>query len=123
MKSPSGTVLLLALLFTVNGIYNCRTQEAETLKQAYKDHFLVGAALGGNQINGDDPRAMALTARQFNSITAENVMKYLSTEPKEGQFDFSQADFFLAGQQFVQVQDQQDVVEAFKKVAKKLLSH
>lgn len=62
------------------------------LKEAFAGDFQVGAALNSNQVAGGDPEAMSLVARQFNSVTAENVMKWQSIEPTEGVFDWEAAD-------------------------------
>ena len=44
-----------------------------TLEDAFADAFRVGAALNRGQIMGEEPATLALVARQFNTLTAENV--------------------------------------------------
>lgn len=62
------------------------------LKEAFSGAFLVGAAVSRDQIMGNDPDAMELAARQFNTLTAENVMKWEKIEPSENQFDWDAPD-------------------------------
>ena len=63
-----------------------------TLREAFSDAFLVGAAVSRDQVTGKDPEAMKLAARQFNTLTAENVMKWEKIEPQENRFDWEGAD-------------------------------
>ena len=63
-----------------------------TLKAAFSDTFLVGAAVNREQVMGKDPEAMKLAAMQFNTMTAENVMKWEKIEPEENRFDWEGAD-------------------------------
>ena len=61
-----------------------------TLKDAYKDHFSIDVSVNmGNLLSTD--RA-GLIKKQFNSITAENDMKPISTQPNEGWWNFSNSD-------------------------------
>ncbi len=61
-----------------------------TLKDAYKPYFSVGVAV--NLRNITDPQQAALVKRQFNSITAENVMKPQLVQPYQGEFNWEDAD-------------------------------
>lgn len=66
--------------------------DAASLKQAFKDDFLVGTALNHAQIMGEEPETLTLVAREFSSLTAENVMKWEKFQPDEGQFDWAAPD-------------------------------
>ncbi|MBN2200700.1 endo-1,4-beta-xylanase [bacterium] len=66
-----------------------------TLKQAWEKHFLVGAALNPNVVSGKDSAAAAIVKAQFNTITAENAMKFGPTHPKSGEYNFKLADEFV----------------------------
>src|SRR5690606_33625630 len=47
------------------------------------------------QIYERDEKAAALIESQFNSITAENCMKAMYLQPREGEFNFKDADRFV----------------------------
>lgn len=66
-----------------------------TLKDAFKDRFLIGVALNPGQFTESNAQGAALVAREFNSITAENAMKWDALEPQNGQFRWEQADRFV----------------------------
>ncbi len=77
-----------------------------TLKDTYKDYFLVGTAINRNMTMGgagfrrsaeQNAKDIALLKEQFNQITAENEMKWQSLHPREGAsgYDFSAADAFV----------------------------
>jgi endo-1,4-beta-xylanase len=70
--------------------------EQASLKEAFADAFLVGTALNRRQIMGEAPEALELVKRQFNTLTAENVMKWEKIEPLEGQFDWEAPDALVA---------------------------
>lgn len=66
------------------------TAGAQGLKDAYKDYFLIGVAV--NQRNVTNEEQQALIKKEFSSITCENDMKPEPTEPREGQFNWENAD-------------------------------
>ena len=59
-------------------------------KDTYKDYFTVGVAV--NMRNVSDPDQIALIKKNFNSITAENDMKVVSLQPREGEWNWENAD-------------------------------
>ena len=59
-------------------------------KDTYKDYFTVGVAV--NMRNVSDPDQIALIKKNFNSITAENDMKPVSLQPREGEWNWENAD-------------------------------
>lgn len=63
-----------------------------TLREAYADHFLIGAALNRAIVSGTDRAAADLAARQFSSVTSENDMKWQSIHPAPGRYAFDAAD-------------------------------
>lgn len=66
-----------------------------TLKEAYGDAFLVGSALNEEIVSGADPAARDIVIRQFNTITAENVMKAELLNPRPGVYNWGPADAFV----------------------------
>ncbi|CAM3904794.1 endo-1,4-beta-xylanase [Lederbergia lenta] len=59
-----------------------------SLQQKYKEYFSIGSAVSTNTIKLHD----SLLKNHFNSITAENEMKFEHLQPKDNQFTFENAD-------------------------------
>ncbi|MDR0231351.1 MAG: endo-1,4-beta-xylanase [Dysgonamonadaceae bacterium] len=70
-------------------------QQPNTLKDALAGKFYIGTAMNVDQITGKDTAAIAVIKQQFNSIVAENCMKSMYLQPKEGEFFFDLADQFV----------------------------
>ena len=70
-------------------------KESTTLKEALKGKFYIGAALNTRQISGRDTADVAIIKRQFDAIVAENCMKSIYLQPREGEFFFDDADRFV----------------------------
>lgn len=69
--------------------------EPQTLKEAYRDDFLLGAALNPAQFTEANAVEASLVKAQFNAISPENVLKWESVHPRPGDFDFSLADQYV----------------------------
>lgn len=67
-----------------------------SLKEVFKDDFLIGTALSARQIRENDTGAAVLVPRQFNAVTAENIMKAEIIHPGWDVYDFNLADSFVA---------------------------
>lgn len=67
-----------------------------SLKEVFKNDFLIGAAINRRQIEEKDPADARLIPRQFNSVTPENVMKAEIIHPEWGKYDFTLADKLVA---------------------------
>jgi endo-1,4-beta-xylanase len=101
-------ILCLSAIFVLplNGEKNilqdgCNTQSKSpeqnvSLKEAFKNDFLIGTALSTDQIEEKDPRAVTLIPQQFNAITAENIMKSGLIHPGWDKYDFDMADKIVA---------------------------
>ena len=66
------------------------------LKDAFKDSFLVGAALNPAQFSEQDARGAALIKAHFNTITPENVLKWELVHPRPDSYDFAAPDRYVA---------------------------
>jgi endo-1,4-beta-xylanase len=84
-----------AILILLGGLLGTRTQAQPTLKDAFKNDFLIGTALNHSQLTGDNPKEMALIKAQFNSISPENALKWASVHPEPGRYNFEPADRFV----------------------------
>ena len=80
----------------IMGIFLATSGFAQTtLKEAFKNDFLIGAALNEAEFTGQNTKAVALIKTQFNTISPENVLKWESIHPKPDQYDFSAADRYV----------------------------
>lgn len=63
-----------------------------SLKDAFKNDFVIGTALNARQIMEKDPEAASLVPQQFNAATPENIMKAEIIHPGWDQYNFDLAD-------------------------------
>lgn len=63
-----------------------------SLREVYADYFEIGAAVTPATIKSHS----RLLQQHYNSVTAENEMKFERIQPKEGQFSFGDADQIIA---------------------------
>lgn len=101
MKNIFSTKNLLAVFFFTMGLVfsACSSSQKVTanenipsLKDVYKNDFLIGTALSADQILQKDARADGLIREQFNAITPENIMKCEVINPKWDVYNFDLAD-------------------------------
>jgi endo-1,4-beta-xylanase len=86
----------VSLMVLLAGATICRAEEnVPALKDAFKDIFLIGAALHENIFTGKDPPAAAIVIKQFNSITPEDVMKWDAIHPAPDKYKFEAADKYV----------------------------
>lgn len=93
---------LLVPIFSLMFLLLCCTQTKSTegsknvsLKNALDGKFYIGTALNLNQIQGRDTASLKIVKDQFAAIVAENCMKSMYMQPKEGEFFFDDADKFV----------------------------
>jgi endo-1,4-beta-xylanase len=55
----------------------------------------VGVAMNSRMVNGQNAKAGELAAKHFNSLTAENDMKWQSVHPAPDRYDFAAADAYV----------------------------
>ena len=67
-----------------------------TLKDVYKDAFLIGTAVTPAITSDRDKETQDIVIKQFNSITVENVMKAAIINPEPGIYNFIPADEYVA---------------------------
>ncbi|MEM1123933.1 MAG: endo-1,4-beta-xylanase, partial [Bacteroidota bacterium] len=70
--------------------------DTKSLKATFQEDFFIGAAINKKLITGQDSIASDLLAREFNSITPENIMKAKYIHPTKDTFFFDHADQFVA---------------------------
>jgi endo-1,4-beta-xylanase len=84
---------LIVVSFTVSG--KLFAQENTTLKDVFKNDFLIGAAINQWQIMGKDTIGDKIVETQFNSISPENVLKWGPVNPEPGKYNFGPADRYV----------------------------
>jgi endo-1,4-beta-xylanase len=69
---------------------------ASSLKEVFKNDFLIGTAMNTEQIEEKNPGAARLIPVQFNAVTPENIMKAEVIHPEWNRYDFDLADKLVA---------------------------
>ena len=64
-------------------------EKSESIKEAYKEYFPIGAAVSVKTLSGPDS---VLLLEQFNSITPENALKPGPVHPEPDRYDWRRAD-------------------------------
>jgi endo-1,4-beta-xylanase len=93
-KLAYGSIAWLALIPLSSSAQTAAVNK--TLKDVYKDAFLIGAAVNPSITSGRDKSSQEIVIKQFNSITAENVMKAAPLNPQPGVYNWGPADDFVA---------------------------
>jgi endo-1,4-beta-xylanase len=69
--------------------------ETPALRSVAPKGFRIGAAINRAQSAGGDPQAIAIVTRQFNTVTAENDLKWEKVHPEPTRYDFEPADRYV----------------------------
>ena len=69
--------------------YGFAQSDNKGLKDYYKNYFAIGASVSPNALKTDEAN---LLSSQFNSLTAENVMKMGPIHPNENEYNWAPAD-------------------------------
>ncbi|HWX19384.1 MAG TPA: endo-1,4-beta-xylanase [Candidatus Binatia bacterium] len=86
-----------SVLFGAVAIYAAvPAHTSPTLKEAFRDDFLIGAAVNRRQFFEDDLRGVPLIKAQFNSITPENILKWEFVHALPGRYNFDAPDRYVA---------------------------
>ena len=93
--SANTLTVLFAMGILMNSAWSSRGQTPVTLKEAYKNDFLIGVAINQKQFSDEDPRGIPIIKAQFNSITPENVLKWESVHPEPDRFAFDAPDRYV----------------------------
>ena len=93
-------LLTVPFAFTVLFFLSCSntnkttgaTASIPSLKETFKNDFLMGTALSAPQIEERDSAAARLVPQQFNAATPENIMKAEVIHPQWDKYNFELAD-------------------------------
>jgi len=105
MKSIASSACVSAALLVICAVTEAADKPG-SLKEAFKDCFLVGAAVNRSMVTGgaafrrsaeQNAKDIALIKEQFNQISPENDLKWQLIHPREGVdgYDFGPADAFV----------------------------
>jgi len=83
-------LIFLNLVISTSIAQNSNTHNS--LKDAFREDFVVGTSMNSFQIMGRDTRSVKLIENQYNTITGENCMKWERIHPKPGTYNFRLAD-------------------------------
>ena len=84
------------LLISCTGSKKVSAQPIPSLKETFKNDFLVGTAMSADQIEEKDTAADRLIRQQFNAVTPENIMKAEIIHPAWNTYNFDLADKLVA---------------------------
>lgn len=96
MKSFKTLLISMAAITLAACTSTQKPIEEPTLKEVFKDKFLMGVAMNTWQVAGLDTAATNIVKKHFNSIVAENCMKCEVIHPEENRYDFTSADSLVA---------------------------
>ena len=85
-------LLIITAFFLINATTD---RPAKTLKEVYENAFKMGCSINDAIVQGRDSISQRLVLQQFNSITAENVLKAETLNPRPGVWNFAPADAFV----------------------------
>ncbi len=70
--------------------------QTPSLKDVYKDDFLIGVAMNRTQIDGKASADIQIIKQQFDAISPENILKWEPINPKPGVYNFGPVDRYVA---------------------------
>jgi endo-1,4-beta-xylanase len=87
----------IGVMFLISsGVFAQQADSKNSLKDVYKDAFLVGVAVSPAITSGRDKESQDIVIKHFNSITVENVMKAALINPQPGVYNWGPADDYVA---------------------------
>ena len=87
------------LVFILTCLFSCQTKpsriEVNSLQEAYAPYFKIGAALNYEIISEEDSLSFSILKKHFNTITPENIMKWMFIHPGQDSFNYKQSDVYV----------------------------
>ena len=90
-----GSASILPLVFNSAAIAKTKAITESGLADTFKDKFHIGTAISTNTLENNNSRLLKLIAREFNTITAENDMKWEMIRPSLDKWNWKLADKFV----------------------------
>ena len=95
LKLYAATLLLFALFVNAQSTVAQNTS-VPSLKEIFRNDFLIGTAINTREIEEKDTAADRLIKQQFNAVTPENIMKAEIIQPGWDKYNFDLADKLVA---------------------------
>jgi endo-1,4-beta-xylanase len=100
MKSPIKTAFIFTSIIMAASLTSWAADDSPstpTLKDTFKNDFLIGVAINQKQFTGEDTNGVAIIKTQFSSISPENVLKWESIQPQPGEdgYNFEPGDRYV----------------------------
>jgi endo-1,4-beta-xylanase len=95
MTNAKIVIALCGTFVFIGATFYATNTDQPALKNVFQKHFLIGAALNSNLVDGKDPQAARIVEKHFNTITAENAMKWERIHPEPNKYIFDAADRFV----------------------------
>ncbi len=92
---PCISIILIVSFMSCKNEAKMSPQDKNGLKEKYNEYFMIGTAVNSSQILEKDEKAKTLLAKEYNSITPENIMKCEIIHPQWDKYDFELADKFV----------------------------
>lgn len=91
------SLFAIAFALIITGCASGQKQEDSlpALKEVFKDDFYIGTAVNPSYFTGQNKDGIKLMQKHFNSLTAENSMKWERLHPEPGEYNFEMADAFV----------------------------
>ncbi len=86
---------LFIAFFCIGLSWAASAEQEPALQEVFANDFRIGAALNSDQIYEKNPDETALILKHFNTLTAENIMKWEAIHPKPEQYNFEPVEKFL----------------------------
>ncbi|SDW70671.1 endo-1,4-beta-xylanase [Lutibacter oricola] len=99
INSTKTLLLLLIVIVSINCTSKKKKEPISTtkisLQKKFKNNFLIGAAINDNHILETDSLGINILSSEFNTITPENIMKWMYVHPKPDTFYFDMTDKYV----------------------------
>ncbi|MFW6226765.1 MAG: endo-1,4-beta-xylanase [Bacteroidota bacterium] len=86
---------LLVMFFAISCTQVEEEDKTVSLKKVFEEDFYMGVAINPWHYAEKDSQSVALIKKEFNSITAENSMKWMNIHPEPDTFNFALPDAFV----------------------------
>lgn len=95
MKMPKAVGIVCSMVILAVAAGCLAVAEVPPLKDVFAQDFLIGGALNDDVVNGRDSEAADIAKKHFDTITAENTMKWMHIHPRPDKYAFKKSDRFV----------------------------